>query len=80
MRGKLSIEETAETLSDVPINTASDTTAIGSMPDSARLAIDSAPLRFDSPSPEVVVSRLWWPKAGGSAPSARTARSARRYW
>ena len=36
----------------------------------ARLAMDSAPVRFESPSPDAVVSRLWWPKAGGSAPSA----------
>ena len=39
------------TFSDVPISTASDATAIGSMPASRRLAIDSAPVRFDSPSP-----------------------------
>ena len=37
---------------------ASEATAIGSMPSSRKLSIDSAPVRFDSPSPEAVVRRL----------------------
>jgi hypothetical protein len=64
------IDRQAATLSELPISTASEATAIASMPLSRKLAIDSAPLRFDSPSPLVVVSRLWCPKPGGSAPSA----------
>ena len=52
------IDCAATTFSDVPVSTASDATVIGSSPDSRRLAIDSAPVRFDSASPVAAVSRL----------------------
>ena len=46
----------ATTFSDVPVSTASDATVMASSPDSRRLAIESAPVRFDSASPVDVVS------------------------
>ena len=39
-------------------------------PGLAQRAIDSAPVRFESPSPLASIRRLWWPKRGAAPPSA----------
>ena len=75
LRGKFVERMNGMNRSEVPVRTAQAATASGSIPSSRKAAIDSAPLRFESPSPEAAVNRLWWPKSGAAPCPAKASKS-----